>query len=155
MSSSSGTEVEIQTCPTGDDTDASEASETKRTLEIDPRRCTTHQKTYTNALERAGRRSDHITRFQIDPERLQGERNGHVDETIASGGSNCLGTHRNEQEASRAMVTDTKCGDAKRTKTTCGGLGYFTRQHPITQFLQTGLQIGASLRSGSSMKQLA
>ena len=98
--------MEIQTCPTSDDTDASEASETKRTLEIDPRRCTTHQKTYTNALERAGRRSDRITRFQIDPERLQGERNGHVDETIASGGSNCPGTHRNEQEASRGVEGD-------------------------------------------------
>ena len=120
-----------------------EASETKRTLEIDPRRCITRQKTYTNALERAGRRSDHITRFQIDPERLQGERNGHVDETIASGGRNCSGARRKSKscrEASRAigtaraivMPSDTKCGDAKRAETTCDGLGYLV--HPPASY---------------------
>ena len=136
--------MEIQTCPTSDDTDASEASETKRTLEIDPRRCTAHQetRTYTSALERAGRRSDHITRFQIDP---QGERNGHVDETIASGGRNCSGAPKNKscREASRAigtaramvMALDTRCGDSKRAETTCGEFCYLIHPsascHPV------------------------
>ena len=51
-----------------------------------------------------------------------------------------IGTSRRRREASRAIGTaramvaasDMKCGDAKRAKTTCGGLGYFV--HPSASY---------------------